>query len=245
MKLIKLTDREGKTHNGTSWKVGASHTVPPISNPQLCSKDVLHAYKNINLALLLNPYDAFFLNPRIYEIEGEIAVEDWGQVGCFSQKVLKKLPIPAWYKNTGMRHKVQVVFAILCAETVLKYFEDEYPKDDRPRKAIEAAKEYIKGFPAADASRAAVLAVLAAAIADTRAADAAYASLAAAYASRAAAYTSDDASRAAAYASRAAADAALAAAYASDDTDAHNIDFTMLADKAVELAGGIHHVPHP
>jgi hypothetical protein len=37
-----------------------------------------------------------------------------------------------------------VAFAILCAEAVLQHFEKDYPADDRPRKAIEAAKEYLK-----------------------------------------------------------------------------------------------------
>ena len=36
------------------------------------------------------------------------------------------------------------MFAILCAETVLKYYENKHPKDKRPRDAIEAAKKYLK-----------------------------------------------------------------------------------------------------
>ena len=36
-------------------------------------------------------------------------------------------------------------FAADCAAHVLRLFEDEYPKDDRPRKAIQAARDYAEG----------------------------------------------------------------------------------------------------
>lgn len=34
-------------------------------------------------------------------------------------------------------HKLLLIWALKCAERVLKYFEKENPNDDRPRKAIE------------------------------------------------------------------------------------------------------------
>lgn len=42
-------------------------------------------------------------------------------------------------------HKLLVLWAADCAEHVLPYFEKEYPKDDRPRKAIEAARAWVRG----------------------------------------------------------------------------------------------------
>lgn len=38
-----------------------------------------------------------------------------------------------------------VLAACLCAETALPIFEKKYPADDRPRKAIEAARLWAKG----------------------------------------------------------------------------------------------------
>jgi hypothetical protein len=38
-----------------------------------------------------------------------------------------------------------VLVACLCAGTALPIFEKKYPKDDRPRKAIEAARSWAKG----------------------------------------------------------------------------------------------------
>ena len=39
-------------------------------------------------------------------------------------------------KNTD--HKTLAVWAVDCAERVLPYFEEKYPEDNRPRRAIEA-----------------------------------------------------------------------------------------------------------
>jgi hypothetical protein len=40
--------------------------------------------------------------------------------------------------------KVLAVWAIDCAERVLPFFEEKYPQDNRPRKAIQTLKEWIK-----------------------------------------------------------------------------------------------------
>jgi hypothetical protein len=233
LKLYKLTDQQGYTRRGqegeTKWGKGFTLTKKPCDHPELCGPDVIHAYTNPNLAFLLNPNHAGLKNPQLWEAEGEVVVKDWGKVGCFSLKTVKKLDTPDWIKDYPQR--VQVWFAVLCAEAALQYFEDRYPADDRPREAIKAAKEYLttKTVSAARAARAAADAAYAAA-------DAAYAAHAA-HAARAAAY----AAHAAAYAAHAAADAADAAyaAYAADAAyaayAAREVDFGALADKAVEL----------
>ena len=41
-------------------------------------------------------------------------------------------------------HKLLVLWATDCAEHVLPYFEKEYPKDDRPRKAIEMGRAWTR-----------------------------------------------------------------------------------------------------
>ena len=40
--------------------------------------------------------------------------------------------------------KLLALWAADCAERVLPYFEKEYPKDERPRKAIEACREWVR-----------------------------------------------------------------------------------------------------
>ncbi len=57
-------------------------------------------------------------------------------------------------------HKTLAVWAIDCVERVLPYFEEQYPQDNRPRKAIEACREWvITGvFKMADVRKAALAA---------------------------------------------------------------------------------------
>ena len=43
------------------------------------------------------------------------------------------------------KHKTLVLWSIECAECVLPIFEKKYPQDERPRKAIEAAKAWARG----------------------------------------------------------------------------------------------------
>ena len=41
-------------------------------------------------------------------------------------------------------HKLLAIWAADCAERVLPYFEEAFPEDDRPRKAIEACREWAR-----------------------------------------------------------------------------------------------------
>jgi len=41
-------------------------------------------------------------------------------------------------------HRLLVLWAADCAEHVLPYFEKEYPEDNRPRKAIEAGRAWVR-----------------------------------------------------------------------------------------------------
>lgn len=41
-------------------------------------------------------------------------------------------------------HKTLAIWAADCAERVLPYFEEQYPADTRPRKAIEACREWAR-----------------------------------------------------------------------------------------------------
>ena len=120
-----------------------------------------------------------------------------------------------WLIAHLLSRKQKIQYAIFAAEQVIGIYEKKYPKDDRPRKAIVAAKTYLHK-PNAVNKKAAYAASRAAAYAASRAAAyayAAHAAYAAAYAY--AAYAAADAAAAyAAYAAYAASDAASDAAYA-------------------------------
>jgi hypothetical protein len=134
----------------------------------------------------------------------------------------------------------RVLWAIYCAEQVLDIFEVNHPKDDRPRKAIQAAKDYLAGKITIDEVRAA--AAYADSAAYAAAANAAYADSAAYAAANAAAYAANAAYAAAYAAANAAADAAYAA-YAADapsaDADfAKDSMYVKVLTKGIEMIGG-------
>ena len=123
MKLYKLTEQDGTTYNGSmSWKAGKTNRVKKCDNPKLCSGDVIHVYKNKNLALLLNPQHANIQKPLMFECSGKVVVEDWGKIGVFSLKCEKKMRLPKWYTDKNKCRRVVVMFAVLCAESVIKIY---------------------------------------------------------------------------------------------------------------------------
>ena len=97
MKLFKLTDKDNETHGGTLWGAGVSHRLHLVTGPRLCSGDVIHAYDDLNLALLLNPIHGAFEPFHIWEAEGEVVVRDWGKVGCFELTTVKQISPPDWW----------------------------------------------------------------------------------------------------------------------------------------------------
>lgn len=49
------------------------------------------------------------------------------------------------YRYEAWNERTMRLFAVDCAEHVLHIFEEKYPDDTRPRKAIEAARAYLAG----------------------------------------------------------------------------------------------------
>jgi hypothetical protein len=60
-----------------------------------------------------------------------------------SKFILKKDPATVELTKTADK-KTLALWAIDCAERVMPYFEKNYPQDNRPRKAIDTLKEWIK-----------------------------------------------------------------------------------------------------
>ena len=118
-KLIKLTDQNMKTHKGShQWELGKKYEVEPDKRgTKLCTDQVFHAYRDINLALLMNPIHADIpaSKLRIFEAEGQVVAEEWDKVGTHNLILTKELPLPEWYADVGVRKKVCVKFAAAAA----------------------------------------------------------------------------------------------------------------------------------
>ena len=220
MQLYKLTDSEGYTKNNTHWSVGTTHSLEVKLNPQLCSRDVLHAYTSPLLAALMYPAHIDFKNPLCFTVDGEIAVTDGTKVGCFSLTVTGTFVLPE------LSLTQRIAFGILCTLELLSGKDKKFTQwaekwlSNEDRSIVAAAFVYAYATDTA-AGGAAYAAATASADGATASADAA---TAAAYAANAAAAT--------AYAAHAYANAADAAA--SSDTAKNKIDFQKLAEKALE-----------
>ena len=108
MKLYKLTDENGQTHNNTQWGENVTHTAS--GEGDLCGPGWIHAYTHPLLAALLNPIHANFRSPILWESEGAVGKADGGlKVGTTSLTTLKQIPLP------DVTTEQRVRFAILSA----------------------------------------------------------------------------------------------------------------------------------
>lgn len=144
MSLIKLTRQNGTTvrsmHYG-AWELGTRREIAEDRRkPELYSDGVLHAYRSVELALLINPIMGNIDNPKLWSAVGDVVVSDFAKVGCYSLTIAGALELPEWYTDETKRRDTAIMFAILCAEAVL-------PKsnDSRLRKAVAIAKQYLQG----------------------------------------------------------------------------------------------------
>lgn len=103
--------------------------------------------------------------------------------------------------NSQEDHRLLAIWAADCAEHVLRRFENHYPADHRPRKAIEACRAWVCGDLSMVDARKAALASHAAAR-EAKEAEAAAAARAAGHAA-ATAHVATHAPHAAAYAAKA------------------------------------------
>jgi hypothetical protein len=111
MKLIKLTDANAQTYGGLQWGEGVTHTVE--WSGEFCAPGCIRVYKDLTVALLLNPIHADFNPVRAWEAEGEILADDHGlKVGVKSLTIIREIPI----SHISTTHRV--AFGILCALAV-------------------------------------------------------------------------------------------------------------------------------
>jgi hypothetical protein len=186
---VLAADGVSPQHGGSGkWFIPKGKRVgkwmPAIKDIQPCTR----GYHFVNIEQL--PH---WLGPTLYEIEvrGQVIHEADKSVAEQARLVRK---VETWNDKT-LR-----LFAADCAERVLGLYEKQYPNDDRPCKAIQAARDFANGLINKDAANAA--------------ANAAYAAANAAYAAANAADAYAAANAASAAANAAAANAAAAAANA-------------------------------
>jgi hypothetical protein len=135
VKYYKFLTADGSaTHGVGKWNLPhgdqPGEWMPDIQGEIVPCRNGYHACRPQDVAL--------WLNATMYELEyeGDIIEADDKVVGRRA-RLLRK--IDAWNDRTAR------LFAADCAERVLPIFEKERPGDDRPRKAIQAARDYANG----------------------------------------------------------------------------------------------------
>ena len=156
-RLYKLTDAAGRTRNNTQWGPGVTHSGTGTGD--LCSEGWIHAYTHPLLAVLLNPIHANFAEPRLWEAEGDVALDDRGlKVGCKTLTTLREAPVPAVTLEQRVR------FGILCARKVcadptwLTWAERWLSGEDRSKENARVAAVVIAAHAIDEGSCAAAMA---------------------------------------------------------------------------------------
>lgn len=201
--LYKFLNAGLVSQGNFKWEIGKWYKE---ENIEICYRG-FHASKN--------PAHAFaFVQGEVFakvEVKGQSDTHNDKE--CWSEMRI----VQAW----KWREKDCISFAVYAAEQVIDIFEKKYPKDNRPRKAIEAVKKYLKNpskkNKEAVYNAASYAANAACAAHATCAADAAtYATYVATYAT----YAATNTTRAATNATYAAANATYATYYATRASDA-------------------------
>ena len=145
MTLYKVLDAEGKAMHGGSgqWRLPKGDQpgewMPPIKGNLIPCANGYHLTDRASLIQ--------WIGPTIWEAEGRgDSVADTEKSAWREARLIRK--VEAWDEKNAR------LFAADCAEHVLHLFEAKYPQDDRPRKAIEVARQFARG-EIGDAARAA------------------------------------------------------------------------------------------
>jgi len=183
--LYKLTDQDGYTRRGMSnetlWGEGVEHTAP--GGGELCTNSWLHAYPNLNLAVIMNPIHANLKDPIGWVSRGDVGISTPDKVGCTKLITLNKIPLPNPTLNQRIAFGILSAFSMYHKQSFLIWARGWLDGTDRSKGAARAVAD--AAYAAADAAYAARAAAAAAAAV----ADAAYAYAAAADAAYAAAYS--------------------------------------------------------
>jgi len=130
MRLIKFTDKYSRDANGIQWGVGIEHVKS--------GSEVIGAYKDLLVGLMLNPIHANFHDPRAWMANGSDKIKtDHGlMVGVTRLMTLHKIEIPRITSN----HRVR--FAILCSAKIyndpafIQWAQDWLDGRKRPSKEV-------------------------------------------------------------------------------------------------------------
>ena len=132
MKYYKVLGKGRGACNGGSGKWPRRGTWLEAKGPLAPCQNGLHLCRLGDLVS--------WLNEEIWEVEPAPGTET---IVCNDKVVVRKARLVR--QLSGWNEKTARLFAADCAERVLPIYEKQYPDDNRPRKAIDAARKYTLG----------------------------------------------------------------------------------------------------
>jgi hypothetical protein len=184
----KLTDKDGYTRKGKEneclWGENITHTATGKGS-HLCSRDLIHVYRNPLIASFMNPSHADFKNPLLWECEanGECAHEGQLKSGFKTVTTIRRIDLPVITLEQRIRISIYCALKQYSAPSFVKWANAWLDGSDRSARAAEAAARAAEAAAAvavewaaewaAWAAREAAVAAEAAAEAAARAAEAA------------------------------------------------------------------------
>jgi hypothetical protein len=208
----KLTDKDGYTRKGKEneclWGENITHYATGKGS-QLCSRDLIHVYRNPLIASFMNPSHADFKNPLLWECEAKGDCNHDGQLksGFKTVTTIRRIDLPVITLEKRIRISIYCALKQYSAPSFVKWANAWLDGSDRSARAAAAAEAEARAAAARAARAARAWAAAEEAAAAARAAEEAEAAAAAAWAAEAEAR----AAAAAAWAARAEAAEAAAA----------------------------------
>ena len=156
MKLYKLTDKNGYTRageeNALKWAVGVTHSATGVG-VRLCSADVIHAYTDPVLAVLMNPTHANIENPLFWECEGDVVASDGCKVGVKKLSITAPHPVPDVSTETRIRFGIACAWLVTPSAVWREWAANWVSGKDRSEKTARAADAAVYAvYAAADAT---------------------------------------------------------------------------------------------
>jgi hypothetical protein len=152
----KLTDKDGYTRKGKEneclWGENITHTATGKGS-HLCSRDLIHVYRNPLIASFMNPSHADFKNPLLWECEanGECAHEGQLKSGFKTVTTIRRIDLPVITLEQRIRISIYCALKQYSAPSFVKWANAWLDGSDRSARAAWAARE----AAAAEAARAA------------------------------------------------------------------------------------------
>ena len=138
--LCKLTNKDGYTRNQTLWGENITHEATGPSNQALCSDGWIHFYEHPLIAVLMNPIQAQFDEPRLYSclIEGEIKKDGQLKSGCKKLTTLSRLPLPVITSEQRIEIGIRCTMIVYKEQHWSLWAQKWLSGEDRTRKSAYA-----------------------------------------------------------------------------------------------------------